>query len=61
MQLSTREVARRLGIKPETIYAYVSRGVLHREKGADGRTSYFDSEEVARLAARGRPRRRHPS
>lgn len=58
MQLTTAQVAEQLGIKPETIYAYVSRGVLQRHRGADGRTSYFDSAEVARLAARGRPRRR---
>ena len=51
------EASRRLGVKPATLYAYVSRGVLARRKGDDGR-SVFDSEEIERLALRGRPRRR---
>jgi citrate synthase len=55
--LTAAEAARRLGVKPATLYAYVSRGVLSRDKAADGRGSLFDSEEVERLARRGRPRR----
>jgi citrate synthase len=51
------EASRRLGVKPATLYAYVSRGVLARRKGDDGR-SVFDAEEIERLALRGRPRRR---
>ncbi|MFC4043819.1 citrate/2-methylcitrate synthase [Dactylosporangium siamense] len=51
------EASRRLGVKPATLYAYVSRGVLARRKGDDGR-SVFDSEEIERLALRGRPRHR---
>jgi citrate synthase len=50
------EAARRLGVKPATLYAYVSRGVLARRKADDGR-SVFDPAEVDRLARRGRPRR----
>jgi citrate synthase len=50
--------ARRLGIKPATLYSYVSRGVLRRRTGQDGRTSLFDAGEVESLARRGRPR--HP-
>ena len=53
------EAARRLGIKPATLYSYVSRGVLRRRTGADGRASRFDAGEVESLARRGRPR--HPS
>ncbi len=55
--LTAREAARRLGVKPATLYAYVSRGVLSRGKAADGRASLFDADEVERLARRGRPRR----
>jgi citrate synthase len=55
--LSAAEAARRLGVKPATLYAYVSRGVLSRGKAADGRASLFNAAEVERLARRGRPRR----
>jgi citrate synthase len=55
--LTAAEAARRLGVKPATLYAYVSRGVLSRARAADGRGSLFDPEEVERLARRGRPRR----
>lgn len=48
--LSSTEAARRLGIKRETLYAYVSRGMLTRRKEAGGRESRFDPAEVARLA-----------
>jgi citrate synthase len=54
--LTAHEAAKRLGVKPATLYAYVSRGVLRRRRGADGR-SLFDADEVERLARRGRPRR----
>src|SRR5579859_4877953 len=55
--LTALQAAQRLGVKPATLYAYVSRGVLHRDRAPDGRGSLFDSEEVERLARRGRPRR----
>jgi citrate synthase len=55
--LTAAQAARRLGVKPATLYAYVSRGVLRRDKAADGRGSLFDPDEVERLARRGRPRR----
>ena len=55
--LTAAQAARRLGVKPATLYAYVSRGVLSRDKATDGRASLFDAEEVERLARRGRPRR----
>jgi citrate synthase len=61
-RLSTAEAAARLGVKPATLYAYVSRGLLGRERSADGRTSTFDPDEVDRLARPGRARRgRRPS
>ena len=55
--LTAIQAAQRLGVKPATLYAYVSRGVLRRDRAADGRGSLFDAEEVERLARRGRPRR----
>jgi citrate synthase len=56
-RLSTAEAAARLGVKPATLYAYVSRGLLARERAPDGRTSTFDPAELDRLARPGRPRR----
>ena len=55
--VSASDAARRLGVKPATLYAYVSRGTLSRARSADGRTSLFDAEEIEKLARRGRPRR----
>lgn len=55
--VSAADAARRLGVKPATLYAYVSRGTLSRQRSADGRTSLFDAEEIEKLARRGRPRR----
>ncbi|HTB74448.1 MAG TPA: citrate/2-methylcitrate synthase [Polyangiaceae bacterium] len=54
--LTARQVATRLGVKLETVYAYVSRGVLQRTLADDGRTSRFDASEVDSLARHGRPR-----
>ena len=56
-ELTVDEAARRLGVKPATLYAYVSRGVLDRRRGPDGRTSRFDAADIDALARRGRPRR----
>jgi citrate synthase len=42
--LTAAEAARRLGVKPATLYAYVSRGVLTRSPAADGRTSLFSTD-----------------
>ncbi len=54
--LTTAEVARRLEVKPATVYAYVSRGLLKRVAAKSG--SLFAESEVARLAGRGRESRR---
>ena len=56
--LTADQVATRLGVQRATVYAYVSRGLLHRSVGDDGRTSWFDPDEVDGLARRGRPRAR---
>jgi citrate synthase len=54
-RIGTREAARRLGVKPETLYAYVSRGLLGSRRAVGGRGSTFDPAEVEALARRGRP------
>ncbi|GHF53145.1 citrate synthase [Streptomyces morookaense] len=56
-RLTTREVAERLGVKPETVYAYVSRGRLTARRGPGGRGSTFDPREVEALVRRGGTRR----
>jgi citrate synthase len=53
-RLGTEEVARRLGVKRETVYAYVSRGLLERHPASGPHDSRFDPEEVERLAERAR-------
>ena len=52
--LSTAEAAARLGVKPATVYAYVSRGLITRHLADDGRTSRLDAADVERMARRGR-------
>ena len=52
--LSARETATALGVKPATLYAYVSRGLLAREHRPGHRGSWFDPAAVDRLASRGR-------
>ncbi len=54
-RLTAAEAAARLGVKPESLYAYVSRGLLSRERDAAG--SSFDPLEVEAFARR---RRRSP-
>ena len=55
--IGAAEAAERLGIKPASLYAYVSRGVLARRQEPGGRGSLYDAAEIARLARKGRPRR----
>jgi citrate synthase len=57
-RLTTAEAAARLGVKPATLYAYVSRGLLGRERSPGGRASTFDPAEVERLTRRGHAGRR---
>ncbi len=47
--LTAREAAARLGVKQQTIYAYVSRGLLTRQLSLDGRTSLYDPQEITEL------------
>lgn len=50
--LTASEAAARLGVKVETLYAYVSRGVVHRVVADDGRSSLFDRREVESVRSR---------
>jgi len=52
--LSSEEAARRLGVKPETLYAYVSRGLIRSERVPGQRRSRFLRTDVERHAARSR-------
>jgi citrate synthase len=52
-RLTAAETAARLGVKPESLYAYVSRGLLSRERGPAGST--FDPLEVEAFARSRRP------
>jgi citrate synthase len=56
-RLTAAEAAARLGVKPATLYAYVSRGLLGRERSPGRRTSTFDPAEVERLTRRRSGRR----
>lgn len=53
--LTTEQAAARLGVKRETLYAYVSRGLVHRALDTDGRRSRFDPAEIDQLRRRQRP------
>ncbi|MFR0356753.1 citrate synthase [Streptomyces sediminimaris] len=53
-RLTTKEAAELLGVKPETVYAYVSRGQLSSRRVPGGRGSTFDAQEVESLARRNR-------
>ena len=48
--IGTREAARRLNVKPATLYAYVSRGMIRSHRVAGERTSWFDAAEIDALA-----------
>ncbi len=52
-ELTRDEAVARLGVKPATLYAYVSRGLIRRRRGRDGR-SRFSLADVERLRQRGR-------
>jgi citrate synthase len=56
--MSVSDAAARLGVKPATLYAYVSRGSICRVIGDDGRTSWFDPTDIERLAIGRRGHRR---
>ncbi|HEX6443524.1 MAG TPA: helix-turn-helix domain-containing protein, partial [Streptosporangiales bacterium] len=55
--IDAAEAAERLGVKPTTLYSYVSRGVLRRRRHPDGRRSLFDPAEIEGLRRRAHPER----
>lgn len=59
--LSVDETARRLGVKRETVYAYVSRGLLDRDPSSVRRATRFSRDAVERLAGRARRTDRSPA
>jgi citrate synthase len=50
--IGANEAARLLGVTKPTLYAYVSRGVIERQRAVDGRTSLYVREEIEELANR---------
>src|SRR6476661_8291353 len=54
-RIDAAEAAARLGVKPATLYSYVSRGLLTSTRDAEGRRSLFDPTEVAALRRRAYP------
>ncbi|MCB0978616.1 MAG: helix-turn-helix domain-containing protein [Acidimicrobiales bacterium] len=57
--MTTTEAAERLGVKPETLYAYVSRGLIEPRR-VPGGVSTFAARDVERLARSGRRSRALP-
>jgi len=58
--ISMDEACKRLGVRPQTIYAYVSRGKLEvTSDPADTRRSLYRAEDVASLARRKQAGRKH--
>src|SRR5437868_13603742 len=58
--ISMDEACKRLGVRPQTIYAYVSRGKLEViADPADTRRSLYRAEDVAGLAKRKQAGRKH--
>jgi citrate synthase len=54
--MTSAQAATRLGVKAETLYAYVSRGLLTSHRVPGSRQTRFEVAEVERLAGRGRRR-----
>jgi citrate synthase len=52
--LLAAEATARLGVKPQTLYAYVSRGLVRSERVPGTRVSRFRRDDVERLAQRAR-------
>ncbi|MCC6889216.1 MAG: hypothetical protein IT536_11840 [Hyphomicrobiales bacterium] len=48
-----------LGVKPQTLYSYVSRGLIRRLAHPNARTSYYNRHDIQRLKARSLARSGH--
>lgn len=55
LYLSAREASAELAISPATLYAYVSRGLIRSEPGADPRSRRYRAEDVRALKERRTP------
>jgi citrate synthase len=53
--LTAEEATARLGVKPQTLYAYVSRGLIEREPVPGTRRSRYRRADIERLAQGSRP------
>ncbi len=53
------EALRTLRIKPQTLYAYVSRGLIRRQRGPDGRQSLYNRHDIAGIRAKSIARSGH--
>lgn len=58
--LTAQQAAQALGVRPSTLYAYVSRGLLSSRPGSDARSRLYLREEVEELKRR-RQLRRDPT
>ena len=56
-RLSADEAARRLGIRRDTLYAYVSRGLIRSEEQRGTRARLYHTEDIDLLVERRRGRR----
>lgn len=56
-RLSADEAARRLGVRRDTLYAYVSRGLIRSETQRGTRARLYHAEDVERLVERKQSRR----
>ena len=62
MLLPAREAAERLGVKVDTLYAYVSRGLLRSMEVAGSRERHYDADEIESFRiGRGTTRARPPA
>jgi citrate synthase len=57
--VSRQEAIKVLGVKPQTLYSYVSRGLVRRRVDNGGRSSCYNFQDIQRLKARSLARSGH--
>src|SRR5215813_7375247 len=57
--VSRQEAIKVVGVKPQTLYSYVSRGLVRRYVGDGGRSSAYNFQDLQRLKARSLARSGH--
>ncbi len=55
LYMTAQEAAATLSVSPATIYAYVSRGLIRSETGADGRAKRYRADDIRALKDRRAP------